>query len=86
MAETLRTSPRLTWTRQLERVAVIATSHDTAPAGSQYFARERNRLTVRPPRVSLRSRHNPPGCRWPAVCTSTPAWGMVIRFFGGPPA
>ncbi len=55
MAETLSTSPRLTATRHFGRVAIIATSHDTAPAGSQYFARERNRLTVRPSRVSLRS-------------------------------
>ena len=35
MADTLSTSPRLTFTRQLGVVAVIATSHDTAPAGSQ---------------------------------------------------
>ena len=51
----LRTSPRLTLTRQFERVAVIATSHETAPAGSQYLARERNTFTVRPLRVSMRS-------------------------------
>ena len=30
-------------------------THDTAPAGSQYFARERKRFTERPLRVSVRS-------------------------------
>ena len=35
VADTLSTSPFLTATRQFGRVAVIATSHDTAPAGSQ---------------------------------------------------
>src|SRR3954453_3212569 len=35
VAETLRTSPRSTFTRHLGVVAVIATSHDTAPACSQ---------------------------------------------------
>ena len=86
MAETLSTSPRLTFTRQFGRVAVIATSHETAPAGSQYFARERKRFTVRPSRVSLRSVHRPPGCRWPAVCTSTPSrWIDLAGCAGRPP-
>ena len=73
MAETDSTSPLRMPTRQPAGVAVIATSHDTAPAGSKYFARERKSRTVRPSRVSFRSVHSPPGCRWPAVPTSTPS-------------
>ena len=33
----------------------MATSQETAPAGSKYFASERKSGTVFPPRVSLRS-------------------------------
>ena len=73
VAETSSTSPRLTPTRQSAGVASIATSHDTAPAGSKYFALERNSRTRLPPRSSVRSVHRPPGCRCPAVPTSTPS-------------
>ncbi len=49
------TSPAFTWTRQSLGVAVIATSQETGPAGSQYFACERKSRTVRSPRVTVRS-------------------------------
>ena len=42
------TSPLRSFTRQSGRVAVIATSHDTAPAGSKYFARSGTAAAVRP--------------------------------------
>src|SRR3954467_6348241 len=42
VAETSSVSPALTATFQSGLVAVIATSHDTAPAGSKYLASERN--------------------------------------------
>jgi hypothetical protein len=65
-----RMSPFLTFTRQFGFVAVIATSQDTGPAGSQYLARERKRCFFTPLRVRYMSVHRPPGCRWPAVATS----------------
>src|SRR3954447_22246627 len=79
VAETDSTSPFLTPTRQPGGVASIATSHDTAPAGSKYLALERNSRTVFPPRVRYMSVHRPPGCRWPAVPTRTPSTGMTRR-------
>ena len=48
-------SPARTPARHDGGVTVIATSHDTAPAGSKYFASERKSGTVFPSRVSLRS-------------------------------
>ena len=95
------------------RVAVIATSQDTAPAGSKYFASERNRCAVSPftdgwlraqrlraaalalraqfalaalapSRVSQRSVCRPPGCRWPAVATSTPSRSTTHSFLRAP--
>src|SRR3954464_13542165 len=62
-------SPAFNATRHVGLVAVIDTSHDTAPAGSKYFASERNRRFVTPSRVTVRSSYSPPGCRWPAVPT-----------------
>ena len=53
--ETLITSPLRTPTRQPGGVTVMATSHETAPAGSKYFASERKSGAVCPSRVSLRS-------------------------------
>jgi len=71
VACTLTTSPGLTLTFQpLSEVAVMETSHDTAPAGSQYLATEWKTVLVTPSRVTLRSVYRPPGCRWPAVPTS----------------
>src|SRR4051794_7167717 len=55
VAETSSVSPGLSATFQSGLVAVIATSHDTAPAGSKYFASERKRLAVFPERVPFRS-------------------------------
>ena len=46
----LSTSPRFSFTRQSGRVAVIETSHETGPAGSQYFAFDRNRCARFAPR------------------------------------
>jgi hypothetical protein len=74
------TSPALTPTRHSGGVTSIATSHETAPAGSKYFARERNSRTFRPSRSSHRSVHSPPGCRWPPVPTSTPSCWIVTRW------
>ena len=63
--------------RQSGLVAVIATSHETAPAGSKYLASERNSSLVALPRCALRSVHSPPGCRCPAVDTSVMSLGTV---------
>src|SRR5918994_2408911 len=82
--ETLSTSPLRTPTRQSGGVTVIATSHETAPAGSKYFASERNSGTVRPSRVSSRSVHSPPGCRCPPDPTSAPSSGTVQPLAGAP--
>src|SRR3954447_16351574 len=79
------TSPLLTFTRQFLGVPVIATSQDTAPAGSKYFALDRKRGTVLPFRRSLRSVCSPPGWRWPAVATSTPGLSITTWFRFGPP-
>ncbi len=66
--------PCLTPTRQFGRRRRSSRRPTTPrPAGSKYFARERKSRTVRPSRVSFRSVHRPPGCRWPAVPTSTPS-------------
>ena len=67
-------------------VAVIETSHDTAPAGSKYFAfglEEVRGLTVCD--RDQRSSCSPPGWRWPPVPISTPSVSTVHMFFGGPP-
>src|SRR3954454_14275832 len=79
-------SPFRTFTRQSLRVPVIATSQDTAPAGSKYFAFDRNSGTVFPRRRSFRSLCRPPGCRCPAVATSTPRRSTTHWFRFGPPA
>src|SRR5436305_15224673 len=55
VACTSTTSPAFSVGRQLAFVTVIATSHDTAPAGSKYFACEWKSLIVLPPRVAVRS-------------------------------
>ena len=55
MVEVDRVSPASTATRQSGGVAVIATSQDTAPAGSKYLATERNRRSVAPSRATSRS-------------------------------
>ena len=86
VAEMLITSPFFTATAQSGGVAVIATSHDTAPAGSKYSAREENSGTRSVPRVAHRSVRRPPGWRWPAVATSTPSASTVHLLGGGRPA
>src|SRR5215212_8909474 len=78
------TSPRRTFTRQFLGVPVMATSHDTAPAGSKYLALERNSGAVLPWRRSFRSVWSPPGWRWPAVATSTPGLSTTHRLRLGP--
>src|SRR5947208_9371802 len=78
VAETLSRSPFLTATRQSGLVNVIATSHETAPAGSKYLASERKISLVWPARVCLRSTYRPPGCRCPPAATSVASVGTVI--------
>src|SRR4051812_10060017 len=70
-------SPALSVGLQLGFVAVIDTSHDTAPAGSKYFALDRNRRFFCPSRVTVRSSYRPPGWRWPAVPTSVVSCGTT---------
>src|SRR4051794_23390807 len=77
VADTLSVSPGLTATFQSGLVAVIATSHDTAPAGSKYLASDRNSCLVWPPRDEVRSVYRPPGCRWPAVPTIVISWSAT---------
>ena len=57
VAVVVSTSPFFSFTRQSGLVPVIATSQDTAPAGSKYFAVDLNRCTLSPlPRGDL-TRH-----------------------------
>src|SRR3954467_1845881 len=107
-------SPLWICTRQSRRVPLIATSHDTAPAGSKYLASERNRWALLPyPFGALRRQRlrtfaelrlaqaglaslapdlrthrsvcSPPGCRWPAVATSSPSRSATHSFCLRPP-
>src|SRR3954447_3875492 len=75
--ETSSVSPGLSATRQSGVVTVIATSHDTAPAGSKYLASERNSSLVVPARVALRSSYRPPGWRWPPAPISVRSWSTA---------
>ena len=61
-------------------------SHDTAPAGSKYFARERKMRVLLAPRPRSRSTYSPPGCRWPAAATSVPSRSARHSLSLGPPA